>query len=239
MEASTQYWSYFDKIYCISLKERPDRRQTAERQFARTGLADLIEFFVVRRHPTDCEKGIYESHLACIQKGLRSGAEHVVVFEDDILFDRFSLQRLKQCIEFLQNAPHWDVFFFGCLISGSCKTGSRHVREVKYRSLTHAYAVHRPFAERLVQKPWCSIAYDAMLRSLTGRFYSVSPSFAFQSNSPTENRKYLWLDRFRRLCGGLRRIQKRNEFYYRYRLLLVGAHIVLIALLLSWVVRCS
>ena len=187
----------------------------------------------------DCEEGIYESHIACIHKGLSTGAKHIVVFEDDILFDRFSSRLLKNCIEFLQGTADWDVFFFGCLISGSRKTDYRCVRRIKYRSLTHAYVVHRPFAERLVKQPWQRIAYDSMLKSMQGRFFIASPSFAFQSNSPTENRNYLWLDRFRRLCGGLQRIQKRNESYYRYRPVLVFGHIVLILLLMLWVFRCS
>ncbi len=239
MESTADDWSYFDKIYCISLEERPDRRQAAERQFARIGLKDRIDFFTVKKHPTDCEAGIYESHMACIRQGLQGGAEHVVVFEDDILFDRFSPQRLRQCIDFLRSTPDWDVFFFGCLISGSRRTRYRSVREITYRSLTHAYVLHRRFAEHLLKQPWRGIAYDAMLRSMPGRFFAVSPTFAFQSNSPTENKKYLWLDRFRRLCGGLQRIQKRNEWYCRYRPMLVAGHIVMISLILLWFFRCS
>jgi len=60
-----------------------------------------------------------------------------------------------------------------------------------------------------------------MLSSFKEGFYAIYPSFAFQSNSPTDN-KSLHLDTFRRLCGGLRRIQKCNEAYYRYRRAFLG-----------------
>ena len=72
MEADTvtQYWDFFDKIYCISLEERPDRRKEAKIQFDKVGLSPKVEFYIAKKHPYDCEEGIYNSHLACIKKGL-------------------------------------------------------------------------------------------------------------------------------------------------------------------------
>ena len=60
MEINTDpdYWEYFDKIFCISLAERPDRQENAKIQFARVGLAGKVEFLIVPRHPRDCEQGI-------------------------------------------------------------------------------------------------------------------------------------------------------------------------------------
>ena len=40
-------WSFFDKVYCISLVNREDRRIEAREQFARVGLADRVEFLLV------------------------------------------------------------------------------------------------------------------------------------------------------------------------------------------------
>jgi hypothetical protein len=56
--------------------------------------------------------------------------------------------------------------------------------------------------------------------------YAAYPSFAFQGNSPSDNERYLHLDRFRRLCGGLRRLQKLNEFYHLNRAAIITAHII-------------
>jgi hypothetical protein len=71
---STVSWAYFDKIYCISLDERPDRREEAKTQFESVGLLERVEFVIVRKHPFDCEQGIFESHLLCMKKGLSAGA---------------------------------------------------------------------------------------------------------------------------------------------------------------------
>jgi hypothetical protein len=65
--------------------------------------------------------------------------------------------------------------------------------------------------------------------------YACYPSFAFQSNAASDNYRLRRLDRFRRWCGGLRRIQKLNEFWHRHRTLLLMLHIVGLAILL-WLV---
>ncbi|OPY84719.1 MAG: hypothetical protein A4E72_02107 [Syntrophus sp. PtaU1.Bin208] len=46
-------WHFYDRIYCISLKEREDRRKAAAAQFAKVGLMGKVEFVLVKRHPFD------------------------------------------------------------------------------------------------------------------------------------------------------------------------------------------
>ncbi len=66
-------WGSFDQIYCISLSQRVDRRENAQREFARIGLGDRVQFIIVDSHPTDSEQGIFESHMACLRAGLAAG----------------------------------------------------------------------------------------------------------------------------------------------------------------------
>lgn len=228
-------WAYFDKIFCISLRERPDRREHAKREFRRVGLADKVEFLIIDRHPYSCEQGIYESHLTCIRKGLEAGAERIAIFEDDILFDRFSPEKLKNCVQFLSRHPAWNALFFGCLVTGSKKTGYKNILKITYRSLAHAYVLSRRFAEVLVQRPWQEIAYDEFMQSFNGEFYAIYPSFAFQDDLPSDNRKYLWLDKIRRRCGGLRRIQIGNEFLFLHLEGVIVVHLALILLAAFWI----
>ena len=37
-------WDFFDRLYCISLREREDRRKSALQEFSKVGLADRVEF---------------------------------------------------------------------------------------------------------------------------------------------------------------------------------------------------
>ncbi|HEY6000650.1 MAG TPA: glycosyltransferase [bacterium] len=226
-------WEFFDKIYCISLAERPDRRAEAAAQFAGVGLADRVEFVVVPRHPTDREQGCYESHLQCMARGLAAGARRMLIFEDDIFFDGFSAAALERCTAFLAAEPDWHLFFLGCMVKSSGRTPFPGVIRVRYRSLTHAYAISGRFAERLMARPWRGVPYDDFLRDLRDeRAFALYPSFAFQSNSPSDNERYLPLDRVRRLLGGLRNLQKLDAFYHRNRWAIIGAHLMALLVLI-------
>jgi GR25 family glycosyltransferase involved in LPS biosynthesis len=235
-EISAKDWDYFDQIYCISLDQREDRRAEAKIQFEKVGVLDRVEFVIVKKHPHRFEQGIFESHMTCIKKGIEANASNIVIFEDDVLFERFSDANFKHCIEFLAEKPDWNALFFGCLVGGSEKTENESVIKVKYRCLAHAYVLNRRFAEVLASKPWQEIAFDNMLSSFKEGFYAIYPSFAFQSDSPTDNQSFQ-LDRFRRLCGGLRRIQKCNEAYHRHRKVFISLHIVVILLLVLLILR--
>ncbi|NNL75783.1 MAG: glycosyltransferase [Desulfobacterales bacterium] len=234
-EAAKNDWEYFDKIYCISLKDRIDRQAEAKIQFGKVGLSDKVEFVIVPKHPHNCEEGIYDSHLACLKSAIQAGAGNVVIFEDDILFDRFSPARLKNCIDFLSANPDWNALFFGCLVSSSKRTQNESVLKIKYRCLAHAYALNRRFAETIIKTPWREIPYDDMLSKHSKNFYAIYPSFAFQSNSRTDNNRNVRLDKIRRWCGGLWRIQKINEFYHRHLIAVIATHIILIVIILKWI----
>jgi hypothetical protein len=229
-------WAFFDRVYCISLDERPDRRQEADRQFRRVGLAERVEFVVVRKDPADTERGIHASHMECFRRGGRAGARTMLVFEDDIVFDRFDPRVLADCTRFM-SAADWNMFFFGCLTAGSRRTANPSVLDVRYRSLTHAYAVRSGFAETLLALPWRGQPYDMLLKARCEGFYAAYPAFAFQSNARTDNLRLRHVDRFRRLCGGLARIQKMDEFYHRHRWAVIGAHVLLVAGLLALAAR--
>ena len=234
-DMSTNCWHSFDKVYCISLAQRPDRRAAAKRQFESVGLTDKIEFMIVDRHPHNRMQGNYESHMICLQKAIRSGAETIAIFEDDILFEGFNPARLKNGIDFLAANSDCDLLSFGCLVSGSHKTTNKSVLKIKFRCLTHGYALPRRYAEELVKIPWRGIAFDDMLRDLAAGFYAIYPAFAFQSNAASDNDSCRRLERLRRLWGGLLRIQKANEFYHRHKIMVIAVHIVLVLILLKLV----
>jgi GR25 family glycosyltransferase involved in LPS biosynthesis len=226
-------WSGFDRIYCISLTHRADRREMARQEFARIGLAERVQFVIVDSHPTDSEQGIFESHMSCLRAGLAAGAQNIVVFEDDILIRRFSPKVLANAIRFMKSTADWHMFFFGCFVRSSRKTPFESVLKIRYRCTAHAYVVNRTFAQKLVEIPWRGVAYDDLLRSMQDeRFYACYPAFAFQSGSSTDNHKLRGIDRARRLTGGLYRLQRWNEFSHRRLVTLIVVH-VLIVLLLS------
>jgi GR25 family glycosyltransferase involved in LPS biosynthesis len=176
---------------------------------------------------------MYESHMTCLRKGLEAGAKSIVVFEDDVIFGRFDDENFNQCTQFLAEHPDWKVLLLGALIRSSRKTTNPFIQKVRCQSLAHAYALNRPYAETLAYQPWQGIIIDTLFRPLTDHLYAVYPMFAFQNYFASDNdKKYKGLERFRRLCGGLEKIQKANEFYQRHKFGIITAHVVIILSLL-------
>ncbi|PKN52290.1 MAG: glycosyltransferase [Deltaproteobacteria bacterium HGW-Deltaproteobacteria-13] len=234
MKNQTNGWEFFDRIYCISLEGREDRRRAAAESFARVGLTGKVEFVLVQPHPQNIEQGMYESHMTCLRKGLEAGAKSIVVFEDDVIFDRFDAEHFQQCTQFLREHPDWKVLLLGALIRSSHKTSSPFIQKARYQSLAHAYALNRPYAETLAYQPWQGIVIDTIFRPLDNDLYAVYPMFAFQNDFASDNdKKYKGLERFRRLCGGLERIQKANEFYQRHKFGVITIHVVIILFILA------
>jgi hypothetical protein len=232
VKKETDGWDFFDRIYCISLEEREDRRKSAIASFSQVGLTGKVEFVIVKRHPSNVMQGMYESHMTCLRKGLEAGAKNIVVFEDDVIFERFDTERLRNCTEFLRQRPDWKVLLLGALLRSSKKTTNHCVQKVRYQSLGHAYALNWHYAEALAYQPWCGIINDTLFRPLIDDVYAIYPMFAFQEDFASDNDKYRGLERFRRLLGGLKRIQKANEFYLRHKFGIYAAQVVVILLLL-------
>ena len=232
MKNQTNGWDFFDHLYCVSLREREDRRESALKEFAKVGLSGRVEFVLGERHPYHMEESVYESHMLCLRKGLEAGAENIVVFEDDVEFDRFDPERLRNCTEFLSRHPEWKVFLLGALIRSSRKTTNPCVQKVRYQSLTHAYVLNRHYAETLAYEPWRGIVNDTLFRPLTDGIYALYPMCAFQKNFTSDNYKYRTLALIRRLLGGLNRIQKANEFYHRHKFGVISAHVLIILLII-------
>jgi len=223
-------WDYFDRVYCISIDTREDRRAEARAQFEKVGLSGRVEFVVGKKHPADSEQGIYESHMACIGKGISAEAQTILIFEDDVVFDRFEADRLREAVAFLSTNP-WDVLFFGCLVGKIRKTSCHSVVRIRCRCLAHAYVLHRGFAETLVKTEWNGTPFDNYLASFEDKMYMMFPSFAFQNDSASDNEKCARLDKVRRFFGGFQRIQKRNEFCYYHEPVMIVLNILMILII--------
>ncbi len=230
-------WGRLDRIYCISLDDRQDRRKSVKSQFRRAGLEGRVEFFLAQRHPDDSEQGIYESHQTCLKMGLEARARHILVFEDDVMFTAIDPNRLTESIDFFMDQEDQTAFFLGCLVSKSWPTPSPVVRRIRYRCTAHAYIVDAALARRIVDTPWRGIAFDDSLRDWADNHFVLYPAIAFHSNSPTDNTRQVKLDHIRRLFGGMRFIQLANERYHRHRLLFIGAHVLVAVIVLIWILN--
>jgi len=73
---------------------------------------------------------MYESHTSCLRKGLEARAKNIVVFEDDVVFDRFDAECFRQSTQFLTAHPDWKVLLLGAMINKSGRTASPCIHKV-------------------------------------------------------------------------------------------------------------
>jgi GR25 family glycosyltransferase involved in LPS biosynthesis len=160
--------------------------------------------------------------MKCLNEGIDSGAHRILVFEDDVFFRKVDPPALHRACNYLENTSNWNGLFLGCMVDGSSRTEEKSLVKITYRTLAHAYALNRSFAEELVKKEWAGIPFDEFLRHHNKDFYALYPMCAFQGLSGTDNQRVA-IDRIRRLFGGLPFIQKMNELYHNHPMPLLGA----------------
>lgn len=234
--SQSEAWAFFDRIYCISIDQRSDRREQARAQFADVGLLERVEFVIVARHPVNRAQGIFESHMHCLRKGLNAGADRILIFEDDVFFQNFTPSLLLEACSSLDETVHWNAFFLGCITRGSHTTTHPALVRIEYRCLAHAYALNRSFAEYIVQQEWDSIPFDELLRRQQEDFYALYPMCAFQGLAGTDNQTVV-IDRMRRFFGGLPFIQKTNEFYQNHKTMLLSINLLVVLGLAALILR--
>ena len=193
--------------------------EQARIQFSTVGLLQRVEFVVVTKHPENREKGIFESHMICLEKGLKENARNILIFEDDVFFQHFNDRVLYDACSALDSVGNWNALFLGCITDGSKQVKKKNLAQITYRCLAHAYALNAPFARHIVLQKWSGIPIDELLRRHSERFYALSPMCAFQGLAGSDNQTVV-IDRMRRLCGGLPFIQKANEFYQNNKAIL-------------------
>ena len=225
-------WAFFDKIYCISLESRPDRKEQAREQFAAVGLLPRVEFVIVAKHPVDQEKGIFESHMTCLKMGIEENANHILIFEDDVFFQGFDSNVLHDACSHLDYDSKWNALFLGCITDGSKKDEKKNLAQITYRCLAHAYALNVHFANHIVQQSWNGTPFDELLRRHNTEFYALYPMCAFQGLAGSDNQTVV-IDRMRRIFGGLPFIQKANEFYQNHKVVLLPLSLVVLISLVA------
>lgn len=144
--------------YYINLDRRPDRRQEIEGELERTGIEPYKRFSAVTHK--NGAIGCTQSHVECLKLGIESGADHILVFEDDFVFtkDMGTVQRVLQEVM----TTNYDVFLLGYFVkdyAASAKvTNHPMFHKLTKASCTHGYMVSRRYAMKLLQNFALSVA---------------------------------------------------------------------------------
>ena len=75
-------WDFFDgHIRCINLLSREDRYEESQLLFKKYNIP--VRYYRTRKN-ISAQRGCFESHIKVIKEAYVSGAERVLIFEDDI-----------------------------------------------------------------------------------------------------------------------------------------------------------
>ncbi|MBU2714169.1 glycosyltransferase family 25 protein [Zooshikella harenae] len=156
-----------DKVYCISLKERRDRQNFAKRNLAL--LEHDVEFWLVDKDHQNPERGCYNSHRAIAKHALDRGYQRILVFEDDVVFDRYpSTKQMERINKFLR-AGHGDIFYLGGLLGKLWFT--HHLNVVRGRLVCmHAYILHQSGLEKIVANEYQCQSIDVFCKRTLNAF---------------------------------------------------------------------
>jgi glycosyl transferase family 25 len=149
-----------DGVFCISLKERSDRRELLQREFAASGLD--IEFMLVDRDQYSPERGCFDSHMKCARAALDRGYRRILILEDDATLLTFDPIQVEQINKFFQRRDP-ELFYLGANLGKVWLTWTRGIARVRARG-THAYILSARGCERLLEEaPFNNVAIDRVL----------------------------------------------------------------------------
>lgn len=155
-----------DAIYCVSLRERGDRRESLLRGFAPLGMP--IEFVLADRDPEDPERGCYQSHQRCATLALERGLARILVLEDDATLGPVDPAHLARINRFLRlRRP--ELFYLGGILGRMWRIPYPGVVRCRL-SGCHAYILSARGCRRLAGTPWAGKPLDSVVPKLFDGF---------------------------------------------------------------------
>lgn len=147
-------FEYFQKIYCINLKSRHDRKILAIQEFKKLGIEDRVEFFEAFENTKNWHLWCLISHRMIIAEAQKKNLENVLVFEDDFTVIEENLQELALSIKDLKRKK-WDIFYLGCAFFFQdipYLKKNDNLLEVHWWRSTHAIAYNKSFYESFLNE---------------------------------------------------------------------------------------
>lgn len=136
-----------DKIYCISLRERQDRRDKCQMEFDKIGF-DNVYYHIVDKSPHGGSHGCTESHIECVKNARENKYKNILIFEDDVYFTNYACKMLEDKSILIPD-DYW-FFYLG---------GSLHYADFHSKNIIHALFIKAAHAYMLNEK-----AYDTILK---------------------------------------------------------------------------
>ena len=144
---------YFDNIFFINLKHREDRKKQILNELKNM---DIVEDKIIR---IDAIREKYNGHIGCAKSHVKTlkyakehNLEHIVIFEDDFIFN-LSKDKINDMLKtFLtEYENNWDAVHMAVSYKDTEDTKLENVKRLKLGVTASAYMVNKPFYEELIK----------------------------------------------------------------------------------------
>lgn len=152
--------SFFDKVYLINLKRRPDRLSQATAELSNNGI-DFDVFEAIDGNPGNIPPtcplldrpghiGCVLSHVSIIQKAKSLNLKNILILEDDVLFYNNLTEKFNTAITYLPE--DWEMLYF----SGNTENNKlKHIDGTIFQCFgtltTHAYAIKHTLFDQVIE----------------------------------------------------------------------------------------
>ena len=140
-------FSFFDKIYCISMSNKSLNWMQAEKQLKILGIYDRTERIQAIKEEKYWE-GCRKSHQLCIRDAKKSGAKSILILEDDFVFISRDMSLLGSALNNLKKYD-WELFYLGSIIEEKLKVLEDNLCLAKVWA-THAYAINHKVFDKIL-----------------------------------------------------------------------------------------
>ena len=177
---------FFDKVYCINLAERPDKREKMQERLDKLGIE--VEWFTAVKYdfapkvtPAIINAGVgkfnpnqpYEigaalSHYTVVKKAYLEGHDQVFIFEDDAMFDKKFNEKIQKYLDALPRDSNVMLLysFMYELLPQNVRVNSRWMRSYRSWSVM-AYGLDRKAMKHYIE------SQDRFLTQSDGVIYQM------------------------------------------------------------------
>jgi hypothetical protein len=149
-----------DKVFCISLSARTDRRELFGREVVPL-IFNEFEFFIVEPC-ADPIRGCYESHQAIAIKALSAGWDRVLIFEDDAKPYTLNSRQVGWINRFIRRGQ-FEALHLGYTMGRTWLTWFPYIARGRVVAL-HAYILSREGCRVLAETPFSGDPVDVMFK---------------------------------------------------------------------------
>ena len=140
--------SFFDKVYCINLKERKDRWDLCEEKFKEYEITNYVRFDGVKVNGNLSSKklgqiGCAASFYNVFKDASKNSYEKILVLEDDFDFTVSKDEIVNNLDKAFKEMPEdWDMFYLGANVMNEIMSNPIEKYSENLFKLNSGYALH-------------------------------------------------------------------------------------------------